>query len=270
MLGSDLVPALSAKHRVDSIDIQEADLAQPASVAALADRKPEMIVHLAAMTNVDGCERDPEQAYRVNGLGTRHAALACQRLGVPMLYISTDFVFDGSKKEPYLECDAPNPLGHYGRSKLAGEAAVRELLRQFYIVRTSWLYGRNGKNFVAAILQKAREAGEVKVVDDQIGSPTYTRDLAEAIALLIDSNISGTYHLSNSGSCSWFEFATEAVRLAGIKATVRPIKSSEYPTPTRRPAYSVLDNFCWRQSFGQPLRDWKEGLRDFIKEAYAG
>ncbi|MBI4727203.1 dTDP-4-dehydrorhamnose reductase [candidate division TA06 bacterium] len=266
MLGTDLCAELSAQHQITGVDIGDFDLSQKKAVKAIADLNHQLVVHCAAMTDVDGCESDPDKAYLVNGLGTRHAALACQKLDIPMLYLSTDFVFDGAKREPYYEWDSPNPLGHYGRSKLAGEMEVRDLLKKFYIVRTSWLFGINGKNFVASILKKARETGSVKVVDDQTGSPTYTRDLCNALSMLIQSDLYGVYHLSNSGSCTWHQLAKKAVELAGIKAEVLPIKSHEYPTPTKRPAYSVLNNFAWTKDFKIPLRPWEEGLKDYIRE----
>ncbi|HBE74175.1 MAG TPA: dTDP-4-dehydrorhamnose reductase [candidate division Zixibacteria bacterium] len=265
MLGRDLVPVLSERHQVDGVDLDDFDLTAPGAVHQITSRRPEMVMHLAAMTNVDGCERDPERAMLVNGQGTRNAVEACRELGIPMLYISTDFVFDGTKSEPYREDDPVNPLGHYGRSKLAGEEAVRQLLREYYIVRTSWLFGPSGRNFVSSILNKARENGEVRVVDDQTGSPTYTADLAGALAELTESDKFGVYHLSNSGSCTWHGFASEAVRLAGIDARVVPIKSTEFQTPTRRPGYSVLGNYNWIGNFGRPLRDWREALADYVR-----
>lgn len=270
MLGRDLVPALSAKHEVDGVDVDDFDLTDPGSTQAIVSRKPELVAHLAAMTNVDGCEREPERAMLVNGQGARNVALACRELGVPMLYISTDFVFDGTKRQPYREDDPPNPIGHYGRSKLAGEEAVRELLDNHYIVRISWLFGRHGKNFISTILRIAGEKGEVRVVDDQTGSPTYAYDLSRALALLADSGRYGTYHITNSGACTWHGFASEAVRLAGLDSRVIPIRSSDYPTPTRRPAYSVLGNYQWIANFGQPLRGWREALADYLKDDGCG
>jgi dTDP-4-dehydrorhamnose reductase len=265
-LGAELCRELSGRHQVTGIDIQDLDLTGQDSVGRLVSYGPEMVLHCAAMTDVDGCERDPRKARAVNGDGTRHAALACRELNVPLLYISTDFVFDGAKGQPYCEWDTPHPLGHYGRSKLEGEQHVRELLKNFYIVRTSWLYGRQGKNFVQTVLAKARESGLVRVVSDQVGSPTYARDLCRAIAELIGSGRFGTYHLTNAGSCSWHGLACKAVELCGIPAKVVPISSSEYPTPTRRPAYSVLRNFCWERNFGKILRPWEEGLAEYLAE----
>lgn len=264
MLGTELCAVLRQRHDVLAFDAAEADLTKPAAVDLLAAPRPDAMVHCAAMADVDGCERDPDAAYAVNALGTRHAALACQRLDVPLLYVSTDFVFDGAKREPYYEWDQPNPLGHYGRSKLAGEQAVRELLAKFFIVRTSWLFGKHGKNFVSTIIQRARETGTVSVVDDQTGSPTSATDLCGAIARLIESPYYGTYHVTNGGACTWHALAAEAVRLAGIAAEVVPIRSADYPTPTRRPAYSVLRNFCWERTFGQPLRPWPEAVRSYF------
>lgn len=261
----DLVPVLAERHQVDGVDIDDFDLTDASSSAAMASRKPEMVMHLAAMTNVDGCERDPERAMLVNGQGTRNVARACRELGIPMLYISTDFVFDGAKSSPYNEDDPANPLGHYGRSKLAGEGAVKELLDKYYIVRISWLFGRHGRNFVSTILERARGKGELRVVDDQRGRPTYAADLSLALAGMPGSGKFGTYHLANTGECTWFQFASEALRLAGIGASVTPIRSSEFPTPTRRPAYSVLDDSKWIKNFGQPLRGWREALAEYIE-----
>ncbi|MBU1355989.1 MAG: dTDP-4-dehydrorhamnose reductase [Candidatus Edwardsbacteria bacterium] len=266
MLGTDLCLELAGDHQVTGIDIQDIDITSEEAIKKIIGYHPEFIIHCAAMTNVDGCEKDPDTAYAVNGLGTKNVVLACRQLDIPVLYISTDFVFDGAKGEPYCEWDQPNPLGHYGRSKLEGENHVRELLKKFYIVRTSWLYGKQGRNFVSTILAKARETGTIKVVNDQVGSPTYARDLCRAIARLISSNKYGTYHLSNSGACSWFDFAKRAVELSGTKAEVLSISSSDYPTPTKRPAFSVLRNFCWERTFGETLRPWEEGLKDYLKE----
>jgi dTDP-4-dehydrorhamnose reductase len=266
MLGTDLCRVLSEKHQVTGIDIQDVDLTSAGAVEKLISYDPEFVVHCAAMANVDGCEREPDKAYAVNGQGTKNVALTCKKASIPMLYISTDFVFDGRKREPYREDDEPNPLGHYGRSKLEGEKHVQELLRDYYIVRISWLYGKHGKNFISTILNKAREAGTIKVVKDQTGSPTYVVDLCRALSNLISSGVYGTYHLSNSGTCSWYEFAKRAVELSGIKAEVIPISSSEYPTPTERPAYSVLGNYQWQKVYGQVLRPWEDGLKDYLKE----
>jgi dTDP-4-dehydrorhamnose reductase len=267
MLGADLCRELAGGHQVTGIDVQEVDLVSADAIERLVGYDPEIILHCAAMTNVDGCEKDPDAAYAVNGRGTRNVALAARQLDIPMLYISTDFVFDGKKGEPYCEWDQPSPLGHYGRSKLDGENSVRELLKKFYIVRTSWLYGKQGRNFISTILAKAKEAGTIKVVNDQVGSPTYVRDLCRALARLIASDKYGTYHLSNSGACSWYDLARKAVEMSGIKSEVSPIASSEYPTPTTRPSYSVLRNFCWERTFGETLRPWEEGLRDYLKES---
>ena len=266
MLGTDLCCELAVDHQVTGIDIQDIDITSEEAIKKIIGYHPEFIIHCAAMTNVDGCEKDPDAAYAVNGLGTKNVVLACRQLDAAMLYISTDFVFDGTKGEPYCEWDEPNPLGHYGKSKLAGEKSVRGLMEKFYIVRTSWLYGKQGRNFISTILAKAKGTGTIKVVNDQVGSPTYARDLCRAIARLISSNKYGTYHLSNSGICSWFDLAKKAVELSGIKAEVLPISSSDYPTPTKRPAYSVLRNFCWERTFGETLRPWEEGLKDYLKE----
>ncbi len=268
MLGQALRPNLETEHEVLGVDIQDFDIAGRECPERIVELRPQAVMHLAAMTDVDGCERDPQRAMAINGHGTRQVAEACRHLGIPLLYISTDFVFDGAKRTPYVEDDPPHPLGHYGRSKLAGEKAVSELLSRYFIVRTSWLFGPGGKNFVATVLRRAQETGGVRVVADQTGSPTYTRDLAWALARLVASDRYGIYHLTNSGCCTWYQLAAEAVRMAGIQAEVTPISSSEYPTPTKRPDYSVLENARWQREFGRPLRPWTEALKDYIERSW--
>jgi len=228
--------------------------------------RPSMVIHCAAWTDVDGCERDPGRAFQQNAQGARNVAAACAETGSGMVYISTDFVFDGEKGEAYTEFDPPNPLSAYGASKLAGEQAVSRLVASSYLVRSAWLFGPRGRNFVGAILEAARAKDEIAVVSDQIGSPTYARDLAEAIGRLIVSGplTPGTYHLVNEGACSWSELAAEALRIAGLTARVRPIPSSEWPSPTRRPAFSALRS-RWLELRGlRGLRPWKEALADYI------
>jgi dTDP-4-dehydrorhamnose reductase len=183
-----------------------------------------------------------------------------------MVYISTDYVFDGSKGEPYLESDQPNPLGIYGKSKLVGENHIRELLRRFFIVRTSGLYGKNGRNFVASILKAARAKPRLEVVDDQICSTTYTRDLAQALVELADAPLFGTYHLTNSGESNWFEFAKVVLGKCGVNTPVRRISSAVWGAPAPRPAFSVLANSAWKMQGRRPLRPFTAALDDFLRE----
>ncbi len=269
MLGSDVCQVLSSRHRVRGVDIDDFDMTDPDAVgAALAADRPELVIHCAAWTDVDGCEREPERAFEQNAGGARNVAAAAAEVGAELVYISTDYVFDGEKGEPYTECDAPNPLNVYGASKLAGEEAVRSVLSDSFIVRSAWLFGAAGKNFVGTILKAGVGRDTLRVVSDQHGSPTYTKDLARAMADLIVSGLlpPGTYHLVNSGVCSWAELASEALMAAGSSTSVQPISSAEWPSPARRPPYSALCS-RWLEVRGlQPLRDWREALRSYLKE----
>jgi len=264
-LGKDLVRMLSDEHELFPFDLDMDVTILDGTMKTVTTISPDVVIHAAAYTDVDGCELNPDLAYKVNALGTQNVALACQRCGAAMLYVSTDFVFDGKKREPYLEFDEPNPLSVYGRSKLAGERYVTSLLDRYYITRTAWLFGKQGRNFVKTILKLAEEREELTVVDDQVGSPTYSLDLAKTIAELIKTGWYGLYHTTNSGSCSWFEFAKKILEYAdkrGVK--VSPITSEELSRPAPRPAYSVLKNYCLELRGIQPLRHYEEALRDYF------
>ncbi|MFH0800862.1 MAG: dTDP-4-dehydrorhamnose reductase [bacterium] len=266
MLGRDLCRALSEKHRVFCLDLPDFDITDSDLVQRkLSDLDPGAVIHCAAFTDVDGCERDPEKAFKVNDLGTQNVVYACMGKRAKLMYISTDYVFDGSKKTPYLEVDAPSPMSVYGKSKLAGEMAVRDLLHRFFIVRTSWLFGKNGKNFVSTILKLAGENPELRVVDDQRGSPTFAADLADGLVRLIESDFFGIYHLTNSGECTWYDFAREILEEAGIKKPVYPLSSEDLVRPAPRPANSVLANTHYLLRGFPPLRSYREGLRAFLK-----
>jgi len=270
MLGSALCELLSGDHEVRGADIEDFDVTEAAAVAeAVAAERPEVVIHCAAWTDVDGCQRDPKRAFLQNGWGTWNVAKAAAGAGAALIYLSTDFVFDGKKGEPYTEFDAPNPLGVYGASKLAGEEAVRSLVPQHYIVRSAWLFGPRGRNFVQTILEAAAEREEVRVVADQFGSPTYTRDLARGLAeiVLAGGVVPGTYHLVNSGVCSWAELAAEALRLAGRTTRVTPIPAAEWASPTPRPACSALRPLRLELQNVPVLRHWKEALASYIQEA---
>lgn len=267
-LGSDLLKALSSRRwRVFGFSHQELPVEE---MEAVWDRvcavKPEVVIHAAAYTYVDDCEKNSEKAYLVNALGTRNVAIASQKVGAKFVYISTDYIFDGRKKEPYLEFDPPNPLSVYGKSKLAGEWFVENLLDKFYIVRTSWLYGLNGRNFVKTILELVKKKPSLKVVDDQIGSPTYTLDLAKKIAEIIQSDYFGIYHITNQGYCSWFDFACKILEISRVDKEVKPVKTEDFPRPAPRPKFSVLENFVLKNSGFSLLRSWEEALADFLKE----
>ncbi len=265
-LGTDLVDVLIRENDVFGFSHQELDITKPHKVLKIVNEiKPDIVIHSAAYTDVDGCELNPEKAYRVNALGTKNVALACQESEIPLVYISTDYVFDGIKSQPYLESDVVNPINVYGKSKLEGEKFVQSLLKKFFIIRTSWLYGKRGRNFVKTILNLAQNQRELKIVNDQVGSPTYTLDLAQKISELIEFPYYGIYHITNQGFCSWFEFAREIIgglSLKGIR--IIPIESRELNRPARRPSYSVLENYSLKLKGLPLLRDWKSALKEFL------
>lgn len=267
MLGQDFTALAAPRHEVLPLDLPEVDITDPGAVArCVADARPEAVIHAAAFTAVDECERRPEVAFRVNAEGTRNVALACRDTCVPMLYISTDYVFDGEKPSPYLEDDAANPLGVYGRSKLEGEKFVRELVPRFWIARTSWLFGPGGRNFVRTILEKAQAGGELRVVDDQFGAPTYTMHLAAALEEIVTKGGPGIYHTTGQGHCSWFEFARTILQEAGFSATrVVPIPTSASSSPTRRPKNSRLASTHLQAEGLSLLPPWEEGLHCYLE-----
>ena len=270
MLGSLVCRALEGSHTVIPTDVaggcEKLDITDTGAVFDLISRvRPQMVIHCAAMTDVDGSERDPDSAYKVNAIGTWNLACACASINCAIACVSTDYVFDGEKEEPYTEFDAPNPLGAYGASKLAGELAVREICRKHYIVRTSWLFAPHGKNFALSILNAAESRPELRVVADQIGSPTYARDLAEFLASLVGSQLYGVYHFTNAGSCSWYDFARQILNEAGkTEVKLVPIASEEWPTPTRRPKYSVLRHYRMELLGRDNTRPWQSAVAEFI------
>ncbi|ADG05613.1 dTDP-4-dehydrorhamnose reductase [Kyrpidia tusciae] len=265
-LGCDLIRVLETEATVVPFSHRDLDVADNDRVSqVIEDVRPEVVIHAAAYTRVDEAERDPDEAFRVNAIGARNVAAAAEAVGAKVVYVSTDYVFDG-KKPSYSEFDTPSPINVYGRSKLAGEQMTALFNRRHFIVRTSWLYGRNGKNFVKTMLELARQGKPVRVVNDQIGSPTYTMDLARFIGRLISTNLFGTYHASNSGSCSWYEFAKAIFEEAGFSdVQVEPISSRELARAAARPAFSVLDHQAIRLNRLEDLRPWREALRDFVR-----
>jgi len=233
------------------------------TIKAIREAKPDFLIHAGAFTNVDLCESELERAYLVNGIGTRNVVMACEETGCPVLYISSDYVFDGTKDSPYNEWDRTNPINVYGLSKLMGERFVSSLTNRFYIVRTSWLYGPGGKNFVDTIARLLIEKEGLQVVCDQIGSPTYTFDLAEKIRELLGRGY-GTYHITNAGSCSWHEFAMSIAAHKGITKPITPVTTEEFSRPAKRPPYSVLGStFLGLEGIATP-RHWQEALRDHL------
>ncbi|SDW68948.1 dTDP-4-dehydrorhamnose reductase [Paenibacillus sp. CF384] len=250
----------------DNLDITNAE--QCANV--VSDYQPDVIIHCAAYTAVDKAESDADEAYRINALGTRHVAMAAKACGAKLCYISTDYVFDGQGSEPYEIEEPTNPQTVYGQTKLAGEQEVAALLQRYYIVRTSWVYGKYGSNFVRTILKLASERDHLKVVDDQIGSPTYTLDLALFLIELVQTDSYGVYHASNSGSCSWFEFAQAIIQYKGMADstfTIEPCSTAEFPRPAARPAYSVMSHSAIRGAGLEDLRPWREALMHYLKHS---
>ncbi|UTR07411.1 dTDP-4-dehydrorhamnose reductase [Alkalihalobacillus sp. LMS6] len=227
--------------------------------------QPDVILHCAAYTNVDQAEKDEMEAYRVNAIGTRNLCVAAEQLGAVFVYVSTDYVFDGGATEPIDEWTPPSPIGVYGRSKLAGEQAVQQFHSKFFIVRTSWVFGHTGSNFVKTMLRLAEKKTELRVVDDQIGSPTYANDLAEAIVSLVRTKRYGIYHISNSGTVSWYEFAKEIFALKRIPASIQPCTTAEFPTLAQRPKYSVLSHKGLQLNHFAPMRHWKEAIHAFLE-----
>ncbi|KIQ95155.1 dTDP-4-dehydrorhamnose reductase [Anoxybacillus thermarum] len=226
--------------------------------------RPHVVIHAAAYTKVDEAEKEKERAFLINAYGTRNVAVAAEKVGAKLVYISTDYVFDGRGKEPYDEFASPHPINIYGKSKLAGEQFVRDFHSKFFIVRTSWVFGANGNNFVKTMLQLAKEKKEIFVVGDQYGCPTYAVDLAQKICELVETEKYGLYHISNTDYCSWYEFA-EAI-FAQIRADVRiqRCRTEDYPRLASRPAYSVLNHMALKLNGFTLLRPWHEALQYFL------
>lgn len=253
------------KHELVLTDYNILDITNSAAVAAfMRDVKPQAVVHCAAYTNVDGAESDYDGAFRVNVVGAQNIAAGCLETGARMVYVSTDYVFDGQKREPYREFDTINPQSVYGITKWQGEELVRHILGRHYIVRTAWLYGE-GNNFVRTMLNLAEKNSTLRVVDDQIGTPTSTVDLAKSIFMLLATDAYGTYHGTCQGYCSWYEFACEIFLQAGKQIEVLPVTTSEFPRPAKRPAHSVLDNYMLRMTVGDSMRSWQQALKEYIK-----
>ena len=263
-LGRTLLPLLS-EHEVLGIDLPEHDITSSGAFMHLTrDFHPDLILHPAAMTDVDGCAREPVTAFRVNGMGTQNVALAAADVGAELLTVSTNEVFDGEAAQPYDEWAGPNPINAYARSKLAAEWYTQNLLRRFYVVRTSWLFAPGGRNFPHRIIQLADERGSLRVVTDEVSNPTYVEDLAIAIVKLIETHAYGLYHLVNEGAASRYDFAKEILRLSGRDAVpVTPITSEAFKRASVPPRYAPLVNNA-AAALGIRLRPWKEALADFL------
>ncbi|MBI4284627.1 MAG: dTDP-4-dehydrorhamnose reductase, partial [Chloroflexi bacterium] len=272
-LGYDLCRVLPASDLIP-LTIGDVDITDIGSVKKVfRQNKPDIVINTAAYVRVDDCESHQDEAYQVNALGARNMAVAAQECGARLAHISTDYVFGGegrTQNTPFTEFDTPVPLSVYGKSKLAGEDLVRHLCSKHFIIRTSGLFGvagalGKGGNFIETMLRLGSERDELRVVNDQVFSPTYTADIARKIAQLVDTEYYGVFHVTNSGTCSWFEFTKEIIRQAGLKTKVTPITSDQYPQKARRPSYSVLDNFHLRLLGMSDMRPWPEALADYLK-----
>ncbi len=279
LLGYDLWHILKNKHElygcgrsspawyIDEKKWLKLDITdQQQTYTQITKLNPDIVIHLAAISNVDHCEKNPEIAYKVNSIGTRNICLACQRFDTILCYISTDYVFDGENtpEDGYKEDDKPNPINVYGKTKYLGEFYVKHLLNKFYIVRTAWLFGKNRENFVSYVLNSIKNSTEINVVD-QVGSPTYTKDLSEAISFLIEKSAFGIYHITNSEKCSREEIIEEIFKILNKKTKVVK-KSAKEMYFALRPKNSCLNNFFWNLQSFPKIRTWKEALKEFVKE----
>jgi dTDP-4-dehydrorhamnose reductase len=263
MLGRELLDMLDGTAR--GLTHDEMEITSVESVRkVLLTIKPAVVINTIAYTDVDGCENNSELAFRVNGEGVKNLAEASAEIGAKLVHISTDYVFDGTKGSPYKEEDPVNPLSVYGKSKLAGEQYAR-LNPDHLIVRTQWLFGRHGKNFVETMLRLAGEKDELAVVNDQTGSPTWTADLCLAVRVLLENDCRGTYHAVNSGHCSWFDFAGAIFAESGSGVRVKPLSSTQLDRPAPRPLYSVLDCGRLTADTGLDMEHWREALRKYLK-----
>lgn len=266
MLGRDVVEELENQgYEVIPLTHVALDITNGKVVKeAILQHKPEAVINCAAYTKVDQAEEEYQKALEVNALGVRNLALACRETGAVLVHISTDYVFDGSRQKPWGIYDQRNPLNAYGQSKYLGERFLETIAPKYFLVRTSRLFGEHGPNFVEAILKLARERETLTVVDDQWGCPTYTRDLARALADLLASGCYGVYHITNRGATTWYHFAREILAVAGLNTPVKPITSAEFPRPARRPAYSVLDPFPLEKTIGYLLPPWPDALKRYL------
>ena len=271
-LGKDMMLRASASgFAAEGVDFPVLDITSEAGVAAAVGRyKPDAIINCAAYTAVDKCEQEEAAAFAVNAGGAKNLALAARKHGAKLVHISTDYVFDGTKKAPYVESDAPNPLSVYGKSKLAGEKLLLETYDRYFIFRIAWLYGTRGNNFLKTIRSRAQQrkgTGEpLRVVNDQIGTPTYTMHVCNQILSMVSGERFGLYHCTNEGQCSWFDFARAIVRAYAIPVDVVPCTTEEFPRPAPRPANSVLENERLKKLGMNIMPQWEKGLEEYLEE----
>ena len=262
-----VIPEAYRDNQVCAIDIDTVDITDMDAIQRVfAEFEPQIVFNCAAYTNVDACEENQDLCFKANAIGPRNIAMLCTKYHAKLLHVSTDYVFAGDANAPYSEWDMPDPLGAYGRSKYLGEQYVREFCREYFIMRTAWLYGYDGNNFVKTILRLARERGALKVVNDQIGTPSNCVDLVHHMLKVAATQHYGVYHCTGEGICSWYDFACKIVEYSGIQATVDPCTTQEFPRPAKRPAYSALDNTMLRCTVGDDNRPWQQALKYFIEQ----
>ena len=257
VVGAEVIP----------VDIDDLDITDASAVLKFVDSlKPDVIINCAAMTNVDGCETNYETAFKVNAAGVRNLACAAESISAKLIHVSTDYVFAGDGKKPYIEWDIVNPQSVYGASKALGEKYALSFCKRTFIVRTAWLYGYVGKNFVKTVRRVIREKGAITVVNDQLGNPTNANDLAHHLLKLAVTEDYGIYHCTGKGKCSWYDFAVKIAEYSGMPDTVKPCTTAEYNSPTKRPAYSSLRNLALECGVGDEMRDWQIALKEYISK----
>jgi len=267
-LGKEIVSIQPDKAVVVGYERDRLDVTDMTSCRRiLQEERPDAVIHCAAYTAVDQAESEPDVAYRINAAGTRNMVVASEEIDAKFCYISTDYVFDGKGTNPYHEYDRTDPQSVYGKTKLAGEQLTQSLSSRYYIVRTSWVYGKHGNNFVKTMMKLGGERDRLKVVHDQLGSPTYTLDLARFLLTLVATDSYGIYHASNTGTCSWYEFAQAIFEEAGIEVLVEPCTTEEFPRPAPRPSYSVMDHGAIRSNRLPLLRPWLDALKDYLQNS---
>ena len=265
MLGSEIVMCLKSSFDVFSCGREELDITDEfLTKNKIEGISPEIVINTAAYTDVEGCERNIGHAFKVNAQGVKNVAEACREAGSKIVHISTDYIFDGTKRAPYNEDDKTGPLNVYGKSKLEGEIFIKNACKDFLIIRSEWLYGMSGRNFVKFIINESEKKTKLKIVNDQIGSPTNTKDLSAAIIALIKNGCKGIYNASNNGECSWYEFACKIKEFKNIAVEILPITSNEFNRAARRPSYSVLNCNKLKADTGFVFRNWDEALKEFL------
>ncbi len=268
MLGQDMTEALSANYHVIALGRKELDISSPLQVQEVIEKtKPNLVVNCAAFTKVDLCEEEKELAFKVNSKGPGIVASCCNNIGAKLVHISTDYVFDGTSTRPYREDDRTNPINVYGQSKLQGEKEIMEALSDHLIVRTSWLFGKNGPNFIKTMIELSKKTKHLKVVNDQMGRPTYTKDLSEGVLLLLEKGAKGIVNCCNSGKCTWFDLCCHSLLIAGKKDIhIEPVSTKAFPRPAKRPRYSVLSLERFDNITKTPMRHWKQAVKAYIRE----